>query len=110
MKRQGIGLRTYILTAVLFILAAVLAVQGVNSAEEASRREQVRTLRDSIRRAVVACYSAEGAYPESVEYLVENYGVRYDSGKFTVKYDIFASNIMPDYDVFIADGGSGELE
>jgi uncharacterized membrane-anchored protein len=83
------------------MLAAVLIVRGLNSTEDVSRVEQERMLNDSVRRAVVACYAIEGRYPESVEYMVENYGVRVDENKFKVYYYAFGSNIMPDFDVIV---------
>ncbi|MDR2530961.1 MAG: hypothetical protein LBC65_05430 [Oscillospiraceae bacterium] len=91
--------RTYILTAILFILVAILAVRGLNTASEASGREQVRTLTNSVRRAIVSCYAQEGAYPDTVDYMTERYGLRFDPAKFVIVYDIFASNIMPSFEV-----------
>ena len=54
---------------------------------------------DSIRRAVVSCYAIEGRYPDTYEYLAENYGLTVDEKKYTVHYEIFASNIMPEITV-----------
>ncbi|MDR0818158.1 MAG: hypothetical protein LBN43_01110 [Oscillospiraceae bacterium] len=90
---------SWLIAALLFLLIAVVAVRGINSADEVNRTEQIRTLRDNVRRAIVTCYAMEGSYPESLEYMRENYGVNYDERKFNVYYSIFASNIMPDYDV-----------
>ena len=38
----------------------------------------------------------EGAYPESLEYLKENYGLIYDEDLFFVDYKVEGSNILPD--------------
>ena len=62
--------------------------------------EQGKTkLEDAVRRAAVACYAAEGAYPPDVDYLVEHYGLTVDESRFIVHYDIFAENLMPDITV-----------
>ena len=94
---------TYIGKAVLWL--AILAVafafffNGLgNVTEEVS--EQGRTkLEDAVRRAAVACYAAEGAYPPDVEYMVGHYGLTVDESRYIVHYEIFAENLMPDITV-----------
>ena len=51
---------------------------------------------EALRRGCVACYAAEGAYPPTLEYLQQHYGVQIDSRRYAVHYDIFAENLMPD--------------
>lgn len=74
-------------------------VWGLRSAGKAERAESARVLEDSIRRAAVSCYAVEGRYPDSLDYLTENYGVYVDETDFVVYYEVFASNIMPDVTV-----------
>ena len=54
------------------------------------------TLRKSIDRAIVNCYAIEGAYPENIEYIEDNYGVVIDHEKFFVVYNILGPNVRPD--------------
>ncbi|MBO5778449.1 MAG: hypothetical protein J6R82_02660 [Clostridia bacterium] len=56
-------------------------------------------LEEALTRAAVACYAIEGAYPPTLEYLVENYDVQINTERFTVKYELYASNLMPDITV-----------
>ncbi len=63
-----------------------------------SLEEKVR-LEEALTRAAVACYAIEGAYPPTLEYLVENYDVQINTERFTVKYELYASNLMPDITV-----------
>ena len=58
-----------------------------------------RQLEEAVRRTAVACYGAEGAYPPSVAYMTEHYGLTYDQDRFIVHYDLFASNVMPEITV-----------
>ena len=83
-----------VITAVVIIL--VLAVSDVS---RTSYEESLNIAENSIRRAVITCYAQEGRYPESIEYLKENYGL-YISDDYEVHYDIFSSNIMPEIIVF----------
>ena len=72
---------------------------AVNHLEEGHHAEGKTELEDALRRAAVACYAAEGRYPESLEYLVEHYGVQIDSRNFIVSYMPIAENLMPDITV-----------
>jgi hypothetical protein len=92
----------------LFVLIAVILLGGLRSTDSASKTEQLEMLRTNIRRAVVSCYAIEGRYPESIDYIVENYGVVIDGSKYRVFYDIFGSNIMPMFDVLAV--GDSEVE
>lgn len=85
----------------LLLTAAVLAlaVFGLRGAESARSAEAAETLERSIRRAAVSCYAIEGRYPDTLEYLADNYGVYVDDAEFAVYYDVFASNLMPDVTV-----------
>ena len=83
--------------AVLLIAAVfITAVSDIGCDKTAEDRAQ---LEKAVANAAVACYAVEGAYPPSVEYLTEYYGVQIDSERFTVKYDLYASNLMPDITV-----------
>ncbi len=61
-----------------------------------SQSEEMRLrLEDAIRQSAVACYAAEGKYPESLDYLEKNYGVQIDRERYNVFYEVFAENLMP---------------
>lgn len=79
--------------AVWSLLFAVGHVAGGHSEE--GRRQ----LEDTLRRAAVSCYATEGIYPPTLSYLEEHYGVQIDTSAYTVYYDAFAGNLMPDITV-----------
>jgi len=62
-------------------------------------REGRQQLEDALRRAAVACYAAEGIYPPTLEYLVQHYGVQIDEERYTVFYEVYAENLMPEITV-----------
>lgn len=76
--------------AVLFCFLAALSNLTQGQGEEGRRQ-----LEDSLRRAAVACYAAEGIYPPTLDYLEEHYGIQIDRDRYAVFYDIFAENLMP---------------
>ncbi len=88
-----------ILSLALLVAVLAAAVFGLRSANAARSREAARVLADSIRRAAVSCYAIEGRYPDTLDYLEENYGVYVNDDAFTVFYEVFATNIMPDVTV-----------
>lgn len=92
------ALRWLLLPAVAVIALVIFAgaVDGLNTGRDA---ESLRQLEEALRRGCVACYAAEGIYPPNVEYLEEHYGIQVDEARYTVKYDIFAPNLMPDITV-----------
>ena len=83
---------------VAVIVAVVLAVLlwfawDMTSAQtEAQSAASVRT---AVLDAAVQCYALEGAYPQSLSYLEENYGVQVNHSRFIVSYEAYASNQLP---------------
>lgn len=102
MKRMKKGLnllKEYGLAICLFFAVAGFVFFGLLQAKTAQHEESLRIARESIMRGAVSCYALEGAYPPNYAYLKENYGIYVDEEKYTVFYDIFASNLMPDVTV-----------
>ena len=81
------------LIMLLIFLAALANLSDGNS------RQGKQQLEDALRRSAVACYAAEGIYPADVSYLEEHYGIQIDKKRYTVIYNVFASNLMPDITV-----------
>lgn len=77
------------LAALLFFSSALTEMNADKAAHDLEK------LQESLTRAAVSCYAVEGAYPPSIDYLVENYSVRIDQDRYTVKYELYASNLMP---------------
>ncbi|MCH5252594.1 MAG: hypothetical protein J1F22_06440 [Lachnospiraceae bacterium] len=89
----------------ILILFAVLAVavfflcKGVQRMEAGQQAESLKQLDSSIRKATMTCYATEGVYPPTIQYLKENYGIQIDEDRFTVFYEIYGDNMMPDITV-----------
>ena len=102
-NRERNGLGGMVASAALMAAAlAAFALFSVQFGNRTGARDQ-ETLKKAIARASVQCYAIEGRYPPSVEYLEENYGVQIDHDKYNVFYDGFASNIMPEITVILAE-------
>jgi hypothetical protein len=90
------GVRAFFFTLVIFAIVFI----GLQSAARANRAEGVRLLEDALVRAAVHSYAVNGYFPESVEYITENFGIHIDSARYIVHYEVFAVNLLPDIRVF----------
>lgn len=96
MKRSSIGgALTYIIPIAVFCAMLLWFLLAVRSADDSARERELSALKSNIEHGVTMCYAIEGAYPESVEYLADNYGLIYDRSRYTVYYDCFSDNIRP---------------
>ena len=93
--------RGWIVTLCIFAALTAFMLRQVGTMEEKTLAQRQAGLKDAALRAAVACYSVEGVYPDNVEYLVEHYGLRYDTETFILQYDAFAENILPDIRVLV---------
>ena len=84
--------------AVVLLILAVFLI-SLAKLDRGSSELQRQQLEDSIRRSCVACYATEGVYPPNLEYLEEHYGLQIDRSRYTVFYEIFAENLMPEITV-----------
>lgn len=83
----------------LFAAATAWVSRNVGEAAAAADREGLRQVETAVRQAAVSCYSMDGAYPASYEDLKRRGGIAVDEERYTVFYEIFASNIMPEITV-----------
>lgn len=98
MKRKGEINRILsgIILPVLVVVALVCFFAAVSNLIQGHEDENLLQLEETLRRAAVACYAAEGIYPPDLAYLQERYGVQIDSKRFVVNFVSIADNLMPD--------------
>ena len=85
-----------ILKIAALVVVLVLVVLLVGRIDRAQGREETEIVRDAIKNAALTCYAVEGAYPDDLEYLRENYQLAYNEDQYFVTYEAFASNRIPD--------------
>ena len=106
MKKRK-GNRSLLSSIAIPILAAAVLLFfliALGNLGEGQRTEGKEQLEAALRRAAVACYAAEGIYPPNVEYLCSHYGVLVDEQRYTVIYENFADNLMPE--ILVLEGGT----
>ena len=83
---------------------AACMLTAMNHIGTGQAEEELRQIEQAVRRAAVACYAAEGAYPPELDRLREDYGLQVDEDRFMVEYTVFAENLMPEITV-LRNGG-----
>lgn len=97
-NQKNMGKNVRLLAAPVLLTVAVIGCvwNGITSVSDQTARQQKKSLEEAIRRDMVICYAMEGAYPESLEYLKEHYGLNYDETRYIINYEVMGSNLMPD--------------
>lgn len=100
MKKQKNFVLIKVILMLGFLMLAIFCLwRATAKMQDGQRSESLKQLDASIRKATMTCYATEGVYPPTIAYLEKNYGIQIDYAKFTVFYDVFAKNMMPDITV-----------
>ena len=89
----------YILPVCIFILMMAMLFLGVTSVTNATAQKEQESLANAVVQSAVHCYSVEGAYPDSLDYLKKHYGITWDEKKYKVTYEVIDKNIRPEVKV-----------
>ena len=88
---------------VALVLAAVILIAGVlmwaGARTKDNMAEQTGSIRDTVYSRALQCYVIEGAYPESLDYLIENYGLAVNTDDYRIIYIPYAENLPPEIKV-----------
>ena len=94
-----------LLSAALLLAAAVLLAALLPGIQRDIRENSRDAIRDTVIRCAVECYAVEGAYPDSLQYLEDHYGLTVNHRDFIVTYEVFASNQLPAVQVLVRGEG-----
>ena len=79
-----------------FVAIVALFNSGLSGLSQKTAYEQLESTRQAVRNATVQCYSLEGQYPPSIQYLKEHYGLQVDTEKYIIDYQQNEmGNMMP---------------
>lgn len=94
----GSGIRILWMPLVLGI-AVFCLLSAIGNVSAGQDKESKRQVEDAIQKAVLNCYTIEGRYPATLDYVEKYYGLQIDHEKYDIFYEIFAENLMPDITV-----------
>ncbi len=84
----------------MFAGVVYIMVTSVSDISSGVSGQQLDLIENAVRRSAVQCYALEGSYPEDLEYLVESYGLQYDTQRYVVHYRNVGGNFLPEISVF----------
>lgn len=96
--------RNLLISVGFFLLILIVFRYAVGSVSSRAANEEKEILEQALTRSINHCYAIEGHYPESLEYLQENYGLTYDEDMFFVDYQPLGSDILPDVTIIVRKG------
>ena len=83
-----------LLTFAAFIILFNIGLSGLSKRTE---QEQLEGTRQAVRNATIQCYSLEGQYPPSIQYLKDHYGLQVDTERYIIDYQRNEiGNMMPE--------------
>lgn len=103
-RKQPVKVSGFLLSVCIFLLILGMFIQGISSFSESTKRRQKESLENALTRDIVYCYTVEGAYPQSLDYIKDNYGLTYDEDMFFVDYHVSGTNIFPDITIIEREG------
>ena len=96
MEKRHYSVKFIICTVLLIIMMAAGIYVWTERATAESFADQAESIKDTVYKRALQCYVIEGSYPESLDYLEENYGLTVNKEDFKVMYTPFAENLPPD--------------
>lgn len=99
MERNKIDLKLVMTAIIASVILIAAAFAWAHKAAKDSFEEQAEAIREAVSRRALQCYVIEGAYPESLDYLVENYGLAVNREDYKIVYIPYAENLPPEVKV-----------
>lgn len=88
----------------LVLIIGIAAVRFDRGTSGDMQAEAEFAIGEAVRRSALQCFAVEGVYPESLDYMVQNYGLRVNTEDYYVVYEVFADNLPPNIRVAKKEG------
>ena len=84
-----------IMPAAGLVLVILIFVLAIGAASDSSLSSQKASLERALTSGAVRTYALTGAYPQSLDELLETYRITYDKDKYIVEYVPQGANLVP---------------
>lgn len=98
--KQKSVFKEYFVSICAFLGFLVFFIYGIYSVQTGIADKNLENIEQAIRRGTIQCYAIEGIYPKDLEYLKKEYGIIVDEKKYSIIYTAYASNVMPEIEVY----------
>lgn len=95
-RKEYHPLRNLLLSLAFFLLLFSICSFALQKITTKTEEEECFALQQAIQKSVAHFYAIEGHYPESLDYLKEEYSISYDTDKYFIDYQIWGENIFPE--------------
>lgn len=100
MKNRGTSHSAQYILLILLLIVLAFTMVRMELFWKGKEQDQPQRIREAIVKACIQCYALEGSYPPDLEYLSKHYGLVLNHERYYYYYEIFASNIMPEVEVY----------
>lgn len=87
---------SHIIPLLLLVVILICFVVFADKISDSNDKRGKDILENALTRSITQCYALEGMYPSSLDYLIDNYGLTYDSNRYYIDYRFIGSNLRPD--------------
>lgn len=94
-KKKGRKAKIFLAVIILAAMLVILLGPVIRKASADLDAQSAVSVEEAVLRSAVQCYAVEGAYPNSLAYLEDHYGLVINHERYIVSYKAFASNIAP---------------
>ncbi len=101
-------IRHFLPVIALLIICLIFYLGISNAGTEAIAREQ-STLKQALEQGAIRTYAMTGQYPQSLDELLNDYHITYDTDKFVVEYIPNSANLLPSISVLTLSGRKGGI-
>ena len=89
----------YILPAAFAAVLCILFYAGIVYTQTDSLEKEQITLTQALEGGAIRTYALTGQYPQSLDEILTDYHITYDTEKFVVEYIPNGSNLLPTFSV-----------
>lgn len=102
LKKNKVNHFSFTPIALLIVCVITFALFSTRLSNDNTKRNR-QLLERALSRSITQCYALEGTYPPDIQYLVDHYGLIYDSDYYFISYNYIGSNLRPDVTIIERD-------
>ena len=92
----------------LLLCIGLIFFIAIGRTSDATIQKEQSALLQALENGAVRTYALKGQYPESLDELLSDYHITYDSSKFVIEYVPNGSNLLPSISVIPLTGINSE--
>ena len=109
-KRTLLGRKFHsFLPVIVLTVLCLIFYLGISYAGRETISQEQASLRQALEQGAIRTYALTGNYPQSLDELLNDYHISYDTDKFVVEYVPNGSNLLPSVSVLVLSSAKGGI-